>query len=29
MLRYHLGTSYEDIFVTAKGETDPHLGNSV
>jgi len=29
MLRYHLGTSYEDIFVPASGETDPHLGNSM
>jgi len=27
MLRYYLGTGYEDIFVPAQGETDPHLGN--
>ena len=27
MLRFHLGTLYEDIFVPAAGETDPHLGN--
>jgi hypothetical protein len=29
MLRYHLGTSYEDVFVPATGETDPHLSNTV
>ena len=27
MLRYYLGTNYEDIYVPLKGETDPHLGN--
>jgi hypothetical protein len=29
LLRYHLGTSYEDVFVPASGETDPHLGNTM
>jgi hypothetical protein len=29
MLRYHLGTGYEDVYVPAKGETDAHLGNSL
>jgi hypothetical protein len=29
MLRYHLGTSFEDIFVSLSGETDPHLGNTM
>lgn len=27
MLRYHLGTGFEDVFIPAAGETDPHLGN--
>jgi hypothetical protein len=29
MLRYHLGTSYEDIWIPAAGETDSHYGNSL
>ena len=29
MLRYHLGTLFEDIWVPASGETDPHLGNTL
>jgi hypothetical protein len=29
MLRYHLGTIYEDVFVPAGGETDSHYGNSL
>ena len=29
MLRYHLGTIYEDVFVPATGETDSHYGNSL
>lgn len=29
MLRYHLGTSYEDVYVPLTGETDPHLGNTI
>lgn len=27
MLRYHLGTIYEDVFIPATGETDSHYGN--
>jgi hypothetical protein len=27
MLRYHLGTGFEDVFIPASGETDPQLGN--
>jgi hypothetical protein len=29
MLRYHLGTSYEDVWIPASGETDAHLGNTL
>lgn len=29
MLRYHLGTSFEDVFIPASGETDSQLGNSL
>ena len=29
MLRYHLGSLFEDIWVPASGETDPHLGNTL
>ena len=29
MLRYHLGTGFEDIFVPASGETDAQLGNTL
>jgi hypothetical protein len=29
MMRYHLGTIYEDVFVPAQGETDSHYGNSL
>ncbi len=29
MLRYHLGTSFEDVWVPAPGETDSHLGNTL
>jgi len=29
MLRYHLGTSFEDVWVPASGETDAHLGNTL
>ncbi|CAM9869363.1 unnamed protein product, partial [Ectocarpus fasciculatus] len=29
MLRYHLGTIYEDEFVPLSGETDPHFGNTL
>jgi hypothetical protein len=27
MLRYHLGTGFEDVFIPASGETDSQLGN--
>jgi hypothetical protein len=27
MLRYHLGTGYEDVYIPASGETDAQLGN--
>lgn len=29
MMRYHLGTGFEDVFVPAKGESFAHLGNSL
>jgi hypothetical protein len=29
MLRYHLGTLYEDEWVPLAGETDPHYGNTL
>lgn len=29
MLRYHLGTSFEDVFIPASGETDAQLGNTL
>ena len=29
MVRYHLGTGFEDVFVPAQGETDAHMGNSL
>lgn len=29
MLRYHLGTGFEDIYIPATGETDPQLGNTL
>ena len=29
MLRYHLGTSFEDVWIPASGETDAHLGNTL
>ena len=29
MLRYHLGTIYEDLWIPASGETDPHYGNTL
>jgi hypothetical protein len=29
MLRYHLGTGFEDVFVPASGETDSQLGNNL
>ena len=29
MLRYHLGTGYEDVYIPASGETDSHLGNTL
>ena len=29
MLRYHLGTGYEDVYIPAKGETDAHHGNTL
>ena len=28
LLRFHLGTSFEDTFVPLRGETDAHLGNT-
>jgi len=27
MLRYHLGTGFEDVYIPASGETDSQLGN--
>ena len=29
MIRYHLGTGYEDVFIPGKGETDAHHGNTL
>jgi hypothetical protein len=29
MLRYHLGTGFEDIYLPASGETDAQLGNTL
>jgi hypothetical protein len=29
MLRYHLGTGFEDVFIPASGETDSQLGNTL
>ena len=29
MLRYHLGTIYEDVFIPSSGETDSHYGNTL
>uniref|UniRef100_A0A7S2ETP3 Uncharacterized protein n=1 Tax=Ditylum brightwellii TaxID=49249 RepID=A0A7S2ETP3_9STRA len=29
MLRFHLGTSYEDVWIPATEETDSHLGNTL
>lgn len=29
MLRFHLGTLYEDTWIPASGETDAHLGNTL
>jgi hypothetical protein len=29
MLRYHLGTGYEDVYIPGKGETDAHHGNTL
>jgi len=29
MLRYHLGTLYEDVYIPARGETNAHLGNTL
>jgi hypothetical protein len=29
MIRYHLGTGYEDVFIPGKGETDAHHGNTI
>ena len=29
MLRYHLGTGFEDVFTTCRGESTAHLGNSL
>lgn len=29
MLRYHLGTGYEDVYVPCEGETDAHMGNTL
>jgi hypothetical protein len=27
MLRYHLGTGFEDVYIPSVGETDAHMGN--
>jgi hypothetical protein len=27
MLKYHLGTGFEDVYIPATGEMDAHLGN--
>jgi glycine/D-amino acid oxidase-like deaminating enzyme len=29
LLRYHLGTGFEDVFIPASGETDSQLGNTL
>lgn len=29
MMRYHLGTAFEDLFIPASGETDSQLGNTL
>jgi len=29
MMRYHLGTIFEDVYIPAAGETDSHQGNSL
>ena len=29
MMRYHLGTGFEDVFIPASGETDSQLGNTL
>lgn len=29
MLRYHLGTGFEDVYIPASGETDAQLGNTL
>jgi hypothetical protein len=29
LLRFHLGTSFEDTFIPLRGETDAHLGNTL
>jgi len=29
MLRYHTGTLFEDVWIPASGETDPHYGNTL
>ena len=29
MLRYHLGTGFEDVYIPASGETDSQLGNTL
>jgi hypothetical protein len=29
MLRYHIGTGFEDVFIPASGETDSQLGNTL
>jgi len=29
MLRFHLGTGYEDVYIPLQGETDAHMGNTL
>ena len=29
MMRYHLGTTFEDIYIPSSGETDAQLGNTL
>jgi len=29
MLRFHLGTGYEDVYIPVQGETDAHMGNTL
>jgi hypothetical protein len=29
MLRYHLGSSFEDVYIPVRGETDSHVGNTL